>query len=449
MHHPCKIRRLVRLWSCPMALAASVLGAPSVAHALQPLDTFLEGARKTNPDNLEAAATERQRRAEADVATGRLLPSLSAQGTWTRNQEQVDFQAEPDGPTYTIQAKNQLDGYVTVAVPLVDVGAWARRGAAGTNREAAGASRLQTEVSVEKDVVRAYYQVLADQAVLAAARTSYDTAESNRKIVADRRDLGTASELDLQRAVTDVAKASQDMATADQSLVNDRRSLETLSGVSPDVGGSAPPDDLHEEAPLAKWLGSTVDDLVPVRAAALSTEAAVAGRDAAKADWLPTIGAQWQNRFTNATSFGGQSSYYTLTATATWKLDFTLGPNVRRQNAAVDAAMAREEKARRAAADAIYRAWHQVRAGIAKSRAARAQMTAATLATDLARVRYAGGVATQLEVVQAQRDLFNAQVSGVQADSDLQYARALLRLSARRASEGPSHPTSNAGWESR
>ncbi|WP_394829244.1 TolC family protein [Pendulispora albinea] len=430
------------------AMGAGVLSISGLAHALQPLETFLAGARATNPDNREAAATLRQRRAELDVATGRLLPSLTGQGTWVHNQYEAVFQA-PTGESLTIQPKNQLDGYVTLAVPLVDVGAWMKRSAAKVSRDAAAASRDQTELTVERDVTRLYYQVLADEAVLASATKSFDTAEGNRKLVTDRRELGTASELDFQRAETDVAKASQDMATAGQSLVNDRRSLETLSGIDPEPGAGFPEDDLHEEAALAVWLGSGGEDLVAVRAAVLDTEAATKSRDAAKADWLPTLSAQAQNRFTNATGFAGRSSIYTIQATATWKLDFTLGPGVRAQNAAVDAAKAREDKTRRAAADAIYQAWNQVRAGIAKARAARAQVGAATLAADLARVRYGSGVATQLEVVQAQRDLFSAEVSRVQADSDLQYARALLRLSARRTGSSAGAGRRTATEESR
>jgi len=44
--------------------------------------------------------------------------------------------------------------------------------------------------------------------------------------------------------------------------------------------------------------------------------------------------------------------------------------------------------------------------------------------------RYANGAGTQLDLVQAQRDAFAAEVGRVQADADLTYARALLRLTS-------------------
>jgi outer membrane protein TolC len=305
------------------------------------------------------------------------------------------------------------------------------------NADAAQASRANTEVSVESSVVQAYYQYLGSEAVLFVAQKSLGVAEGNVKIVGDRRELGTASELDVQRALADVGRAQQDVASADQSVFVARRALESLSGLSPEraIRENYADDDLHEEAPLATWLRATNDDLVAVQAAVIGTNAAVASRLAARAVWIPTLAAQGQEHVTNAGGFTGHERVYTLTATATWRLDFAVAANIAAQTAALSAARATEDKTRRAAEDAIYQAWYQVRSGIEKARAARAQVRAATLAQDLARDRYVNGIATQIEVVQAQRDFFSAAVSQVQADFDLRYARARLRLTSRR-SEG-------------
>jgi outer membrane protein TolC len=58
------------------------------------------------------------------------------------------------------------------------------------------------------------------------------------------------------------------------------------------------------------------------------------------------------------------------------------------------------------------------------------QISASRLASELARDRYTVGAATQLEVVQAQQDAFSADVARIQADAELAYARAALRVSA-------------------
>ena len=55
---------------------------------------------------------------------------------------------------------------------------------------------------------------------------------------------------------------------------------------------------------------------------------------------------------------------------------------------------------------------------------------AAVHAADLARQRYQVGTITQLDLLQAQRDAFSAEVSRIQADADLVNARVQLRLAS-------------------
>ena len=82
------------------------------------------------------------------------------------------------------------------------------------------------------------------------------------------------------------------------------------------------------------------------------------------------------------------------------------------------------------ARDAIHRQWETVEADIARSRSARVGQTAATHAVEQAHDRYQAGTITQLDLLQAQRDSFAADVARIQADADLVNARAQLRLAA-------------------
>lgn len=408
----------------------------SPAFALQPLDAFVAGARTHNPDNVEQAALTRQRDAEADVATGRLLPSLTLTGQYTRNQ--YEAVANFGGQQLTIQAQDGLDAFVVLAVPVVDIAAWQRRAAARALLDAQVAATENVDLVVERSVARSYYQLVASESLLSSSKKSLDLSQKNFEFVKARRDLGVATELDFQRSTADVARAKQDVATAEQAVANARRDIETISGVTPEPLGTFPEDDLHDEQPITFWLTGKTDDLVAVRLATIQTAAQAKARDAAVSAWFPTISGQFQERFTNAGGFTGRNAYFTITAVLTWRFDFTIAPTVRAQNAALDAATAREEKARRAAEDQIHLAYNQVTAGIEKARAARAQVAATTLAVGLASDRYANGTATQLDVTQAQRDAFTAEVARIAADADLAYARVLLRLSTRRtgAKEG-------------
>ena len=88
----------------------------------------------------------------------------------------------------------------------------------------------------------------------------------------------------------------------------------------------------------------------------------------------------------------------------------------------------RAEGAENRARDAVHEAWQRIASGIVACSAARTQTSAARLAAATTRERYAAGSSTQLELIQAERDLSNAEATRIQADANLGLARVLLRL---------------------
>lgn len=422
--------------SCAPAVVAACLFVSPHAFAIQPLSAFLQAADEQNPDLAVARATVDQRDAEADRATGALLPSFTAQGTYTRNQYEVAFPAKalnpmaPDGtPDIVILPRNQLDGSLTLAVPIIDVAGWERRSAARAAHDGSKADVEGARATVARNTARAYFQLVANEALLVAAQRALEVAKANETLVNDRKGGGTATELDVQRANADVARAEQDLSTASYSVVTGRRQLETLSGLNPEAATQFPIDDLHDEPPLERWLSGT-GQLPAVQSSIAAQRSADASTNAAKSSWLPTVSAQAQERFTNAPSLTLHKSYYTLTATATWKLDLTIPAAERAQRAQALSAAAKARSTKRNAEDAIFQDFYQVHSSIDKARSARVQVQAAAAAAGLARDRFGGGLATQLDVLQADQDLFKAEVARIQADADLAYARAALRLDA-------------------
>ena len=146
----------------------------------------------------------------------------------------------------------------------------------------------------------------------------------------------------------------------------------------------------------------------------------------------PVVAASATERITNASGFSGQTASWQATLSATWRIDYGVVGGIRATNAAAGAAEARRDSSRLAARDRIHDSWQQVRAQIAKSRAARAQAQAAAVAARIAKDRYQGGVGTQLELIQADRDASAAEVARIQADAELVLARTLLRVGAGR-----------------
>jgi outer membrane protein TolC len=431
-------RRPLRL-GLPAAAALALCLHTGRASALQPVAEFLEHARTWNPQNRAAHATTAQRDAEVSVSMGNLLPNLQAQGTYTRNQYEVTTAALIPStgttlpftiPNTVIQPLNQLDANITLTVPILHIGDWDRRDVAKATLTGAQASEANADLQVRKNVLRDYFTLLGDEAVLLSATKNAEVAQHNLQLARDRKESGTGSELDVQRSLADQAKAAQSVTAAVLAVTNTRHDLYSLSGLVPEPASAFPEDDLHDEPGLEQFTGKT-SELPSVQSAAANRMTAEEQVKAAKGAWLPSVDGRAEERFTNATAFiGGHSAVYLLQLEATWKLDTTLSPLVRAQNAAAAAARASEDEARKDAEDAVFRDWQQVHADIESARSARVQVTSALLAASLAQDRYENGVATQLDVLQARQDAFSADVSRIQADADLAYARLALRLDA-------------------
>ncbi len=440
------------LAAAPGPAAASTPSVTTTAQRLQSLNTFLAGAKNFAVDNREALAQAAQQTADSYIIMGHALPSLNAKGVYTYNQYPAEINIPPGlppqfadlfgtgGKPVTIIARNQLDAYFTANVPLIDVGTWVRGAGVSAAVNAIDESVAARQLDVQKQVVRTYYQLVASEALIDSANRNQKVAEDNLQLVRARKEGGVASDLDVERAVAQVENAKQNVASAILSVELAGRSLHTLSGIEPGHGGGSLADDLHDEPPLEDWRRAVDRNLIPsLRSAAFNT---VAARRNAYGSYIlafaPTIVGQAQEHVSNVTGFTGKNQSYALSLTANWTLDFTSFFTARDAEASWELAQAHEDRARYAAEDGIHQSWFQVRAQIAKSKAALAESAASQHAAEIARDRYQGGAATQLDVLQAERDAFTADVSRIQAQADLSYSRAELRINAGQSIAGAS-----------
>lgn len=413
---------------------AALIVAPRQASALQPLSEFVQTAKARNFDAREQAAVLAQRDEEASQAWWKLAPTVTATGTYTHNEFAaiatipVGNPAAGQTQSVTIMAQNQLDAIFTASLPIVDVGSWERIGAARRTAAAAKTQLQATELEVQRAVAQAYYQVVANEAVLRSSNERRDTAKANLEFVRTRNAAGVAPELDLKRATAELESANQDVTEAEYQLRIARRSLATVSGLEPSAGGVELSDDTSAEAPLESF-GVTTSDLPSVRAAAETARAADRNADATRAALYPTLSFNATEHVTNAPGFG-QSPYYQLVGTLTWHFDGSVLPQTRAAERAADAAHVQEDRARREAEDTLFNDYQGVLRQIEKTRAARAQRDSSDLAANIARQRYGAGTATYLDVLTAERDDFVAQVGLIQAAADLAYARLALHIAA-------------------
>jgi len=415
-------------------LPALALGAfAPAAQALQPLQVFLEGAQKANVDLLEATANANQQDALASVQLGRALPGIQLRGTYTHNQYDAVFAMPAFGnvpaATYTIQPYDELDLYATLNVPLVDLAQFKRISAARRGTEQTRKQIEATQLQVAGQVAQDYYQLVANLALVEASKRQIDVAQKSLALAQDKFALGSSPELDVDRAKSEVERQVQQLANAQLQQAVAQRALTSATGISPDVAGSSDfSEDLHEEAALDD-LEKSIGGLPQVQAANLGVQSAEASSTAQKYTLIPALAAQFTEHVTNYSGFVGSDAAYQFVLSLTWAFDFTTVANIHAQEAAADAARAREQRARLQAGDAISNDWNSVKAALARSQSARVEVKTSAHAADLAMDRYKNGAATQLDLLQAQRDAFSAEVARIQADADLANARAQLQLS--------------------
>jgi outer membrane protein TolC len=414
------------------ALLLALLPASASA---QSLGVFLAAAPRA-AEVREADAVARQREAERTQAMGRLLPAVTARLGYTRNQYEVGVTI-PMGANATravITPENQLDATLSLDVPLLDLGAWSRYGAA---REGADGARVRVGVATEdvrRTVARQWFTWVAATALRDAATRALEAADRAVARTRNRAAAGAGSALDVLRAESDAARARQRISDAELSVDEAARVLHSVTGVEVREAPSLAEDDLHDEGPLGTWTRGA-EEAPSVRAAQSDARVSDAQSRAAWFALAPTVSATATQRWTNAAGFGPSGSWAAGVSLA-WRFDVGTLASARAQQAADEATAARLERTTREARDAVSTAWNQVRAGISRARAARAEEAASEGAARTARERLTTGAGTELEALLAERDAFSARVSRVQADADLGYARVLLRIASARPIDG-------------
>jgi outer membrane protein TolC len=409
-------------WTC---LLVAALAWPSDARALQPLDEFVRGARARDPINDEARADHAAADARAGEALGRALPAISAAGAVSRNQWEVTV----GGVTFV--PRDQIDGAATLTVPLLDLARFARVSAANRSADSAGYRQQAVARVVEAETVQLYYQLAADLGLVRAARRALEVAQANLAATEEAARAGTVTALDVERASAEVERQRQQLTGAELAVKLAARALASRTAVMADTAAESPlADDLHAEPPLSHFLASA--PLTPaVKAAALARAATDRTATAQALALVPALSGSATERYTNATGLtGGHREVYTASLSLVWAFDLGVPSGIRARNAEASAAAARERQAALAAGDAIFQAWSTVEADLARCRSARAQAAVSARAAETARARYRSGVATQLDLIQAERDAFAAEAGRIQADADLLNARLQLRLAA-------------------
>ena len=284
-------------------------------------------------------------------------------------------------------------------------------------------ARRTTQISLVASVANTYLTLLADDELLAITRQTLKTREESDRLTRLRFENGVVSRLELQQSVSLVETARAELARFQRQRAQDANLLTLLVG-------QPIPENLPAGATLATTelpelpAGMPSDLLVTrpdIRAAEQQLIAANANIGAARANYFPRIsltGSVGSASTELSGLFKSGSFGWTFAPQAVLPL-FDLG----RIGAGVDAARAGRDIAVAQYEGSIQTAFREVADALAGqatfSEQLRAQRAVAAAEQDrynLSELRYKSGAASYLDLLDAQRSLFQAQQLAVQAN---------------------------------
>lgn len=386
-------------------------------------DEELQGLVKTalvqNYDLRDAVARVEAARANLGVVRSNEFPQVDATGNiqFTRLSRNGQF---PLPPSF-VPSQNRNWGEASLNLLSFEVDLWGRLRRA---TEAARANLLNAEenrkavvTTLVSDVATSYFTLRELDSELDISRQTLDTRRESLQLTQVRQGGGVATLLDLRQAEQLVDTAAETIPSLQQQIEQTENQISLLLGKNPgqvirsgNYTGVMPPE-------VPAGLPSALLERRPdIRAAEQNLIAANAQIGVAKAAYFPQLslsGALGGQSPQLSSLFTGPNSAWSFVPQLTQPI-FTAGrlrSNVRLAEAQRDSAVIQYQKTIQTAFTEVSNALiaHQ------RVRESRVQQEALVSALEdrkrLAYVRYRGGVDTQLNALDADRDLFTAELS--------------------------------------
>ncbi|NCP10585.1 MAG: TolC family outer membrane protein [Sphingomonadales bacterium] len=408
----------------PLLAGTALLGLciPGLAYA----DTLREAlikAYENNPTLTGARAGQRVIDENVPIARSQGLPNVGASVSYTE---------------YLLQSSNSFtspDRAIsvgpTLSVPIYQGGAVKNAVSAAEKRVEAGQANLRaTEASVFSQAVGAYMDVIRDQAIVALNASNIEVLSVNRQATGDRFEIGDLTRTDVAQSESRLATARSQLQTAQAQLITSRENYIRIIGDTPDNLQPPPPlpglPDSAQEA-ITVALANNPD----IESAQIAIEAARYDTRVAEAGKLPKVTLNSQVGYTNylgtlggsgAGGAGLTQNQTTGSAGATITVPLFQGgrpgAQVRQAQALTSQAMEQligTERSVVAQTRSAYASWQ---AALAVIQSAQVAVDAASLSLEGVRAENSVGNRTILDILNAEQEYLNAQVTLVRARRD-------------------------------
>ena len=375
------------------------------------------------------------------VALSSLLPHISGSVTESRrksNLEAFGFPLRGEFPRI-VGPFNVFDARVFLSQSVIDLSALNEVRAAGHSLAAARHTNRSARDLVVLVAANLYLQTLATGARADSARAQRDTAAALHRQAMNLRESGIVAGIDVVRAEVRLSTERQRATAAANDFEKTKLQLARVMGLP--VGQAFT---LSQEIPFVPVPEMTLDEALtrayrerPDYLAALERLlAAEAARKAVQSERLPSV---------RVTADYGTIGLQVGTALPTFSVAGAVdvpifeGGRVQGRLAQADA----DVRARRAEAeDARVEIYYDVRTAFLDLTASEEELQTATRARELAdqqltqsRDRFGAGVASNIEVIQAQEDVAMASEQYISALYDFNVAKAMLARSLGTAEE--------------
>lgn len=407
----------------PAGASANVAVSPEWWKGFQDpvLDRLVASVLDTSPTMEAAVARVDSARARLGIASSAQLPSVGVAAGAQRARPSQEVTPPP---------ANTVTAYAAGLQAAWEVDLWGRiRDEVAAGRGdllAATYGRDAVRLTLAAQTAQAYFQLRALDAQGEIARRTIASRERSLALRERRFAGGITSELDLRQAQSELASAQAQLPDLMDAVARTEGALAALAGLSPrDLFANVPRGTALDALPIPPAVpeGLPADLLLrrpDIQEAEASLVAARARVGAARAAWFPRItltGSLGGESLALADLFSGPARAWQFVGQLTAPV-FNAGLTA----AQVDLASANERAAAAQYRDRVIRAFADARSAlVARTQAAdrvtaRAQsVEALTRQTRLATLRYDNGYSNYLEVLDAERALFSAELALAQA----------------------------------
>ncbi|TCS36846.1 outer membrane protein [Paucimonas lemoignei] len=388
------------------------------AHALDLLQVYQQ-ALANDPVYTSARATLAAGQERETQGRAGLLPTIGASGSYTRS--------EIDSPAFGRNVRTNNYG-ISLSQPLFRWANWEQYQQSKLSVAASEAQFAQAQQDLIVRVSQAYFDVLASQDTLTSLRAQ-KTAISEQLASAKRNfEVGTATITDTQEAQARYDLTIAQELAAQNDLDIKRNALQQIIGKpAGDLAGLRPGVQINAPAPaqLDQWVESAEKQNYSVIGQQLALEIAHREISRNRAGHLPTVdlvASRTRNNQSVSTLTTPSGTTDSTSVGVQWTIPIFSGfgttSRVREAIALEDKARSDLENIRRTAAQSARQAYLGVTSGLAQVKALEAAERSSQLALESNRLGYQVGVRINIDVLNAQQQLYTTRQNLAKARYD-------------------------------